>query len=199
MTMKRVIILLLILFGAWKLHTLPGSVTLGPGVHAGQAPSQTPGNPQNGFRHGDYTITPMAGFRIRAKVLSREDYRFDREAELSPVDLALGWGNMSDEDVLAQIEISQGGRWYRWRSESLPIPVREIETHSANMHLIPADEQVESEIRKVRAGEVIELSGSLVEVRAKDGWRWKSSLTREDTGANACEVIWVEEFLVVQP
>jgi hypothetical protein len=32
--------------------------------------------------------------------------------------------------------------------------------------------------------------------RAPDGWRWRSSLTREDTGAGACELVWVERIAV---
>ncbi len=172
---------------------------MGPGVHAKESPRQTGIKEPFSFNHGDYTVTPLARFWIRAKVLSREDYRFDREAELSPVDLALGWGNMSDESVVAQIEISQGGRWYRWSTKEPPIPVREIETHSANMHLIPADDALKSDIEKVRTGEIVELSGHLVEIKASDGWRWKSSLTREDTGASACELIWVERFQIIKP
>jgi hypothetical protein len=40
----------------------------------------------------------------------------------------------------------------------------------------------------------VRLSGYLVEVLGDDGWRWVSSLTREDTGTGACEVIWVEQI-----
>ena len=104
---------------------------------------------------------------------------------------------MSDEAVIEQIEISQSGRWYRWHTNSLPIPKREIETHSANMHMIPADAAVASDIKRTRRGDIIELQGYLVEVISDDGRRWKSSLTRNDTGDHACEVVWVEEFEVV--
>jgi hypothetical protein len=31
----------------------------------------------------------------------------------------------------------------------------------------------------------------------RDGWRWRSSLTRNDTGAGACEVIFVRDFQVL--
>jgi hypothetical protein len=30
-----------------------------------------------------------------------------------------------------------------------------------------------------------------VQVNTPDGWRWRSSLTREDTGGGACEVVYV--------
>ncbi len=176
MVMKRTIFLLLVIAAAWKILSDPGAVTLGPGVYAKESPRQTEFTTPSSFDHGDYTITPMAKFWIKAKVLSREEYAFDREADLSPVDLALGWGNMSDESVLEQIDISQSGRWYRWHTKILPIPVREIETHSANMHLIPANAVVESQIDEARTGDIIELTGKLVAVKASDGWRWKSSI-----------------------
>mgnify|MGYP003398699190 CR=1 FL=1 len=46
----------------------------------------------------------------------------------------------------------------------------------------------------VREGERIALSGQLVRVEGDDGFRWVSSLSREDTGAGACELIWVEQL-----
>lgn len=60
-------------------------------------------------------------------------------------------------------------------------------------HLIPADAVVEKVLKRVRVGNIVHVSGYLVEARAGDGWRWVSSLTREDTGAGACELIWVEQ------
>lgn len=119
---------------------------------------------------------------------------------LSPTDLALGRGNMSDETILDQIEISQSGRFYRWRVESFPLPRREIETSSANMHLIPANDAVNSMIKEIRNGDIIELSGSLVDVVADDDdWRWISSQNRNDTGKGACELIWVKSLQIVTP
>ena len=37
--------------------------------------------------------------------------------------------------------------------------------------------------------------GSLIEIQASDGWRWKSSLSREDTGNGACELMKVESIV----
>ena len=58
---------------------------------------------------------PVAGFSIDARVLSREEYAVGREADLSPLDLALGWGPMRRDDVLSQLKISQGARFYTYR------------------------------------------------------------------------------------
>ncbi|WP_374442104.1 hypothetical protein [Pseudomonas panipatensis] len=146
------------------------------------------------LRLAHYRIEPLQEFQIDALVLGREDYAFDREAELSPTDLALGWGPLADPQLAARIQFSQGGRWYHWQADPLPLPRREIETHSANMHLIPADPQVAQALSAVRAGQQIHLAGELVQVVGDDGWQWRSSLSREDTGAGACELIWLERL-----
>ncbi len=197
--MKKYIIILFIVVLGWKLFSYSGDVSYGPGILAKESPAQDNNVDLSSFAFKDYQVTPLANFHIKAKVLSIENYFLGRESDLSPVDFALGWGNMSDESILDQIQISQSGRWYRWTVNSFPIPRREIETHSANMHLIPADNEVENMISDARQGDIIELSGYLVKVTGDDGWKWKSSLSRDDTGNHACELIWVESFQIVSP
>jgi hypothetical protein len=101
---------------------------------------------------------------------------------------------MANSAVRRKIAVSQSGRWYYWRVSEFPIPQREIEIHSANMHMIPATPAIEDRLTALRTGDVVRLRGYLVEVWARDGWRWRSSLSREDTGAGACEVVWLEEL-----
>lgn len=138
------------------------------------------------------TAKPLAGFSVAARVLSREDYTDGREADFSPVDLALGWGPMRDDAVLSQLDISQSGRFYRYRwSGQPPIAPGEIVRSSANMHLVPANEAVADALDAVDAGDHVRIDGWLVQIDANDGWRWRSSLTREDSGAGACELIYV--------
>jgi len=63
---------------------------------------------------------------------------------------------------------------------------------SANLHLIPADAGVERQLLAIRPGQRVRLGGLLVEATAADGFRWRSSLSREDSGNGACELVWVE-------
>ena len=141
------------------------------------------------------TLQPLAGFSIEARVLGREDYRMGREADFSPTDLALGWGRMTEDAVLGQLQISQGGRWYRysWKNDP-PIPLGEIVRSSANMHMLPADDAVAAALGDVEAGDRVRIDGWLVQVNAPDGWRWRSSLSRTDTGAGSCELLWLERI-----
>ncbi len=198
--MKNLLIAALVIAGVWQFVTREGSVTLGPGVMAPNDPVQVDTEKRLLKQTSDYNISGFATFDLTAKVLAKENYSMDREAELSPVDLALGWGNMSDESVLTDIDISQSGRFYYWQVNEFPIPRREIETHSANMHMIPATDSVADALSSVRAGDIIELSGDLVEIDSlTDNWYWRSSKTRNDVGAGACEVILVSSLRVVTP
>jgi hypothetical protein len=183
-------------FGAWHwYHT--HAVTHGPGVIAPDDPVQTAVDGAAAFEFKGARVTPLADFRIEARVLATERYRLGREAEFSPIDLALGWGPMSDEAVLRQLRIRQTNRFYLYSwSDAPPVPEYEMITHSANMHMIPADSLIERQLEGVRPGQIIALQGQLVQIDTNDGWHWRSSLTRSDTGAGACEVVWVESVAV---
>jgi hypothetical protein len=184
------LLLIALLGGVHWWHHRP--VAHASGVLAPDAPTQIDLDQGTTLQRGDVTLVTRARFELTARVLSREDYHFDGGASLAPIDLALGWGRMSDSAVLAQVQISQGNRFYHWHVDRFPIPQREIEQSSANMHMIPADAAALSELKDVRPGEVIHLEGFLVDASRPDGWRWHTSMTRDDTGDGACELVYVE-------
>ena len=144
--MKKIVIAALLIIVTINFCT-NRAVHTGPGVSAPAEPVQTSVKSTVYIPFGDYTIVPLAKFSIKARVLSKENYHFGRESEVSPTDLALGWGRMSDESVLKNIDISQSGRWYHWRTQNPPIPLREIETHSANMHIIPSNDMLKTRLK----------------------------------------------------
>jgi hypothetical protein len=175
---------------------LIAALWLGRAILQGPVPQPLSRN-DGSLQLADYRITPLEAFSLEARILSREDYHFDPGAALSPTDLALGWGPMADPQVIAQISISQSNRWYHWRVEQLPIPQREIETHSANMHMIPANTQVAATLARLKRGQRIQFSGQLVHVDGPNGFTWNSSLSRNDTGNGACELVWLEQLRVL--
>ncbi len=197
MSMNKLLLLSIFLIVAGIIAKDPfSSVTYGPGVIAPDNPTQN-STSEDSFVYNNILIKPQASFEIEAKVLSRKNYSSDPESIASPVDLALGWGRMSDESILENISISQSRRFFYWRVENFPIPRDEIEQHSANMHLIPANDEIAEQIDKVQPGELVRFNGFLVNLERDNGWYWKSSLTRKDTGKGACELVWVEEFEIV--
>ncbi len=192
----RWLLIALVIFGAWRFFS-SSEVTAPPGSIAPKDPIQSKVSSAQSYNVDGYTLVPLANYDIEARVLSKESYNIGREADLSPLDLALGWGAMSDSLVLSKLSISQGGRfyYYQWQNEP-PIPAEQIASHSANTHLIPANSDVAKKMNNVRVGQVVHLTGQLVEARASDGWHWRSSLTRDDTGAGACELFRVESISV---
>ena len=167
------------------------------GVIAALDPVQTDleDGPLNTMTRGRWRLTPKARYDVTARILSREDYHFDLLSSLIPEDLALGWGAMSDNRVLQAFEITQGARFYSWRPKAeLPISRQDVIAHSANTHVIPATAFVSTQLSQLRVGQVVHLSGYLVDGVRDDGAYIHTSLTRSDSGAGACEVVLVEEL-----
>jgi hypothetical protein len=163
------------------------------GQIAEREPLQTDVPSEPVISRGRWTLKPRAHYDITARILSTERYRFDPLAALVPEDLALGWGPMSENRVLQTLDISQSGRFYWWRPHSdSPVSHDIVITHSANTHVIPADSTVKRQLERLRVGEVVRLTGTLVDGTRDDGAWIHTSLSRSDTGAGACEVLLVE-------
>ena len=193
----RIFILSVIVLGYLVIRDWDsGPIEHPPGVLVAERPVQADLQPST-FMLGDYQLTRKASFEIRARVLSKEPYYLGRTADLAPIDLALGWGVMSDSAVLSQIEISQSARWYRTRYD-LPPPIadKQIIFNSSNMHMIPARKALERSLKKLREGDIVLIKGYLVDVDHDSGWYWHSSMSRLDTGDGACELVYVESLSV---
>jgi len=169
-----------------------GPVQRPPGVLAPRDPVQRELAGATPIRHADFELRPRAEFSLEARVLSAERYRWHGGSALAPVDLALGWGPMSDSEVLAGFEVTQGARFYTLYPRDDAADLRVALQHSANMHLIPADDTVRRALESARAGHLVTLRGSLVDARGPGGFTWRTSLRRDDTGDGACELFYVE-------
>ncbi|CAG1002395.1 hypothetical protein MYXO_03126 [Myxococcaceae bacterium] len=165
-----------------------------PGVIAPHEPEQQNLDRGPVFDLEGHRLRALARFRMEARVLGAERYRVDRASQISPVDLAVGWGPMSSTPVIDALEIDQYGRFYFWGAYELPIEPDQITLHSANMHMIPANEAVRDVLLRARPGHIVEVEGYLVEVTADDGFRWLSSLGRGDSGGGACEIVYAESI-----
>ncbi len=187
-----------ILWGGWNWF-IDRPVHPPQGILAPDEPLQTTTPPHDTLRMGRWTLTPRAAYRITARILHVERYHFDSLAPLIPEDIALGWGAMSDSRILDRMDISQSDRFYFWRSPAdLPVAKDVIISHSANTHIIPENSLIRSRLSRLRRGQVVTLSGLLVDAKRDDGAWITTSLTRTDTGAGACEVLLVHDLDVVR-
>lgn len=182
-------------FYYWYLHRpisyLPGVLVADEPMQI-NLPADTPP-----FAQGQFRLKPIAVFSIDARLLHRKAYRYDAQAALVPVDLALGWGPMSDQAVLDRLTITQSARFFWYEYQQPPIPKDQIISHSTNIHVIPATKAIAAQCKSLRAGALVRLSGDLVEASGPGIPSWRSSLSRTDTGNGACELMWVKELSIL--
>lgn len=197
-SLVKVLLLAALLWGGWSRYA-ERAVHPADGEIAPAEPRQIAIDAPQTIKLGRWTLTPRAHYVIIARVLGHERYHFDSLAELIPEDLALGWGPMSDNAVLKDIDISQSGRFYFWKdADASAIDRDAIVVHSANTHVIPNDSITARQLARIRVGQVVQLTGDLVDGTRDDG-RWiRSSLVRNDTGAGACEVLLVRNVELVR-
>lgn len=185
------------------LGTGPATVALGEGdeVLAPAAPLQlalpdraTPIRLADGF-----TAAPSHQFRIEAVVLSRKRYRHDTEAAVSPLDFTLGWGPMSNPAVLSHLRVRQRGRFgYVSAGAEAPVDLGRLSPYWSNVHLVPATPEIAADLDAVGAGQVVQMIGVLADIEGPDGFTWRSSTSRTDRGAGACEILIVREVSVLR-
>ena len=196
--MKK-ILLIIVLAVLWRtFYFIPTDKVIGSGVEAYGQPYQASAS-ASGFKFGKYYLQPRADFMVQAKILSASRSYFDREARVSPLSLTLGWESMSDNAVLEQLDIWQEGRSYKWDAASLPIPKKEIEANSANVHLIPANDEIAEAFKRVRIGSLVTIEGMLVNVSDSTGWKWLTSTQRTDIGHGSDEIIYVTSITEMNP
>jgi hypothetical protein len=145
-------------------------------------------------RGGEVRVLPRAAFDVSAVVAAAEPYCIDGGAFLSPVDLVMTWGRLPEEPYRSRVSYYQLTRYYFWRTGDAGLDLRYIATHSANMHMIPATANLGRALAHLGRGDQVRVRGLLVDVSTERGFRWATSLSRDDTGPGACELVWVEEL-----
>jgi len=146
----------------------------------------------------DYTwvMTPRAEFSIAARVIGSQHY-WDIQKSLAPLDLALGWGDISNPEVDEWIQWSQSGRYVHRRvQDGSPYPLDYVNLHSANIHIIPSTDSLDSAIKRLDENDMVLLEGLLVDVTEASVGYVLTSLTRTDRGAGACEILYVQRLVV---
>ena len=193
--------LALLVVGAIGYYALsrPHATGHGDPIDWSGEPVQTP-TERPGFtiktRKGNVSLDPRASFDVSAVVTADEHYRFDDGAFLVPVDLVMTWGKLPEEPYKSRVSYGQITRYYFWRTKATELDLHYIKTHSANMHMIPADDNVRRALLAVGTGDPVRVRGLLVNAKREDGFYWKTSLPREDEGPGACELVWVEEIQI---
>ncbi|MFZ4403052.1 MAG: hypothetical protein ACOYOK_03030 [Pseudobdellovibrionaceae bacterium] len=196
--MNYIIVFFIATFGLYKFFT-EKEIHRPPGVLVKESPVQkelpVTAKP---ILYKNQILQPLADYKIKGRLLSAEKYWLDATADISPIDLCLGWNHLSDSTYLEDLTISQNSRFcfYRYNSEFSLNP-EEIKVSISNTHIIPANAVIKKQVDRLRIGQVVELSGQLVRVDQRNGQEWMSSLTRDDEGPGACEIMYVTNIRIL--
>jgi len=159
-------------------------------------PKQTLYNKEEPFIMNGYTITKKAEYEVNALILSKKEYD-DKQSDLIPLDLALGWQEMAKKTFIDDNEIivGQSNRWYQYKyslKNNSDVGTL-IKNMSSNHHLIPQNDFIRDELLSLNKYDVITLKGWLVDVK-KGNLSLNTSLSREDSRGGACEIMLVSSI-----
>ncbi len=156
----------------------------------------------------EFTIIPVASYEISAVLVSMKPYSellgFAEDrlyAKISQIDLCLAWGQLAEPEYDRYMTYSQGKRYCSAQSgKDAPLDFNSQINHWSNNHIIPATENVHNAIKSLKNKEKVVLKGSLVNVQFESNGQeymfLKSSLSRTDSGYDACEVFYVNSVRI---
>lgn len=170
--LRTVLTFALLLMGLWLYDALR-PVSQPPGVLAPEPPRVEPvtGKPPV-FEHNGHVLTALARFSAHARVLSLDRYG-DRAAKVAPLDIALGWGPLSDSATLKIVDVAQHERGVLHQSYDPKLPDAQAGAFLLNLHVAADDPELQKRLGELRSGNVVRLEGWLVEAVSEDGWRWR--------------------------
>ncbi len=162
-----------------------------------QEPLQQNLSGKKGMIFGAGQIQFKAKYGITARVLGKKYYDDGIYGKIAPLDLALGWKYMAEPQIYKKMTILNEDRQYFF-SGKLPITTQQVQLNSANVHIIPATEQVWKGLVALKEEDIVTLDGYLVDYNERTysnsfvkTWEIKTSMTRGDIGKDSCEIIYV--------
>ncbi len=149
-----------------------------------------------------WELRPRASYQISGRVLSTHPYTSDWMADLAPLDLAVGWGELSNDYLDFFLRWSQHDRflYYTWASD-LPVTPQHLNAHIANVHLIPATDTLGQVLAQLQSNDEVQLNGLLVDITKSEPGQptpqtLNTSLSRSDEGAGSCEILYVKRLII---
>lgn len=157
------------------------------------------------YRGTPYKVMPKTDYELWGLVVSHNNINsvadsYHNKESVDLKDICVVWGGNVKTGIYTEGKYSSGSWSCEWKFDSYESWRQFSEKEISNNHLISDDPIVQNQIRAVRIGDQVHLTGYLVDyVNGKTDWRRETSLTRKDTGNHACEVIFVNKLEILKP
>lgn len=156
-----------------------------------------------------YNLTPIYDYEINGLIVQRMNYMWFsvyKTDSVFPSDVCMVWGSNAKNKIYKEesLKFSQDMRFCfaQWSSKT-DFNMEEI----SNNHLVFKNEETEKKAKSLSRGDQVKIKGQLVNIEAKnigkpgeydpDFIKWESSISRNDAGAGACEVIYVDSIEIL--
>jgi hypothetical protein len=145
----------------------------------------------------NYEITPRFSYKLRGLVVATHDSKswLDTAHEawgdtLNTADICVVWGEDAFNSYLNRFHFSHDD-WTCFFQTQDSTAYRSFRTDQfSNNHMLPADPEVAKEIAEIEIGDQIEFDGYLVDYSINGRAARRTSITRNDIGNGACEIVY---------
>lgn len=156
----------------------------------------------NGWK---YTFTANYRYTIRAKIVGIQEYAENGGDRITPMDLAVAYGDVIKPEYLQYFTFTMGDRQLSTTVEYPKyismLPDEYWFSHVTNNHLVFSDETALLAARGSTPGECVDIRGYLVDITGKSPggstYTRTTSTSRTDEYPAGCEVVYVESFTTI--
>lgn len=207
-TFSGLLLLNLLLLGVsyFKKDVYPPSTDLLPQLYTTpvQSPTTTPAFQQT-INDVTYTVQPHFNYELSGLVTSWHnsnswlDYVHNYWNDyINLKDLCLIWGTNLDNNLYHQLSFRNGSFSCSYNTTNTAAWEMFSEDAVANNHLLAATPEIAKKIMETSSGDQIYLRGYLVDYSTTTGWSRTTSVTRDDRGMGACEIIYVTDYTILR-
>jgi hypothetical protein len=200
-----IILIFAALYGAYWYMNKPEISEINPDpINTNLEPNQSniarSSNMKIEFVNLEATIYPRANYSISGRILSKRKYIRSWKSKLSKWDFVLGWGDAAKEDKIINLDIRQSVRWYSFKvAANVPMSGQYLSTHTANIHIIPDNKNIEKALLFVKKFDIVKMTGYLVDVHGNSAGKkvsWLTSTISYDKGDEASEIFLVKSLKI---
>lgn len=148
-----------------------------------------------------YLVNPRFDYELTGMVVSfhnsfaYNDYAHKEWGDyLNIMDMCVLWGSNLDGNLYKKFKFTNMN-WTCFYKTGDDTAWHEFKQNEiSNNHLLVEDQAITKLARTIGVGDQIDIKGYLVDYSAANGFNRKTSVTREDTGQGACEVVYLTDL-----
>lgn len=194
--LKHIFLIIVLIFCYLLWEQRP--VRYGPGIVAETRPTVTKIDFPNPIETDNFIITPKFEISGTVRVIAKNKYWFEEMSHVSPIDMLLSWDRMSDEELLRRMLVTIDDRSYHVQMTKPPYQRGNIHEHLMMSHTIPASQQIHDVLSSVRRGQLVSISGYIVDLENRLGDEWISPVRDNMPAKRSSQWLWVESVTLVE-